>query len=182
MKFQLIAKKPNIIPMQLPIQGQWWSKRATQRSHTEQCFDRTGRRTKHPEQNSADSNPLPPRSDNSMIVYKYFNIASIRLLKIKTPEWNLREIVAPVLVWLRLDRRATLSKSNTKVCHWTAEIELWLRLKRWAQCIRAKSHRTKVSLPYKRSAATMSSNDRRTLFCRWCVRLHTDRQVGIIWL
>ena len=26
---------------QLPTQGQWWSITSTQRSHTEQCFDRT---------------------------------------------------------------------------------------------------------------------------------------------
>ena len=35
---------------QLPTQGQWWSITSTQRSHTEQCFDRTTLGVRHVQQ------------------------------------------------------------------------------------------------------------------------------------
>lgn len=54
--------------MQLPTQGQWWSNLATQRLHTEQCLERSGRRTRHAEQKRDGSNPPRDDSDNSIIV------------------------------------------------------------------------------------------------------------------
>lgn len=55
--------------MQLPTQGQWWSKRATQRLQTAQCLERSGRRTRQALQKRAGSKAaLPPASDSSRMV------------------------------------------------------------------------------------------------------------------
>lgn len=55
-------------PMQLPTQGQWWSKRATQRLQTAQCLERSGRRTRQAEQKRAGSKAPPPASDSCRMV------------------------------------------------------------------------------------------------------------------
>ena len=43
---------------QLPTQGQWWSITSTQRSHTEQCFDRTTLGVRHVQQCGAGAEQL----------------------------------------------------------------------------------------------------------------------------
>lgn len=170
--------------MQLPIHGQWWSKRATHRSHTEQCFERTGRRTKQPEQNRADSKPLPPRSDSSTIVCKnsrqfcvLVNITPICLYRWLKSWCECSPSVVDLVLgeWCQ-DLHAMISKNCTTTDRWMREtVPMWMSIRYWRNK-RTMSHRTIISMLNKYWAATEPSNDRRTLFCQLCVPQHTNSQ------
>jgi len=90
--------------MQLLIHGQWWSNRATQRSHVAQCLDLIGLRTKQLLQNHCGSKP--PDSANSIIVYKqrytyicrpYIHTWNILHVKITRGTFNLSSWVAVII-------------------------------------------------------------------------------------